>query len=294
MGDFERPQCLPDPGIAARRQPVKVVAITGGKGGVGKTCVSANLGVALARRGRRVMLLDADFGLANADVILGLAPRRNLGDVLAGECGLEDVVIDGPRGLQIVPAASGIGRMADLRGAELAGIIHGFSGLTRQLDVLLIDTAAGLSPSVTTFARAAHHVLVVVCDEPASITDAYALIKVMSREQGVRRFSVLANQVSSGAAGRRLFDTIQRVCDRFLDVTLEFTGHVPWDEYLRRAVRSQQAVVEAYPSCPSARALKILADAADNWVVPEEARGHLEFFVERLVGASPSAMGALQ
>jgi len=154
--------------------------------------------------------------------------------------------------------------------------------------------AAGLAGSVTTFCRAAHHVLVVVCDEPASITDAYALIKVLSREHGVGRFAVLANQVRTPGEGRELFHKIARVCERFLDVTLEFAGQVPEDGYLRRAVQLQQAVVEAFPSAPSSRALKNLADRADKWEVPGEARGHLEFFVERLVGTGALATGALQ
>jgi flagellar biosynthesis protein FlhG len=281
-----------EPGASAR--PVKVIAVAGGKGGVGKTSVAVNLGIALAARRLEVLLLDADFGLANADVLLGLTPRRSLADVLAGACRLQDVILPGPRGLQLVPAASGIGSMANLATPQHAGIIHAFSELTRRLDVLLIDCAAGLSNSVTTFARAAHHVLVVVCDEPASLTDAYALIKVLSREHGVGRFAVLANQVRAAADGQNLYEQIRRVCDRFLDVTLEFAGHVPWDEYLRRSVRARQAVVEAYPSSPSARALKVLAGVADNWVVPQEARGHLEFFVERLVDARPPATGALQ
>jgi flagellar biosynthesis protein FlhG len=275
-------------------RPVKVVAVTGGKGGVGKTSVSVNLGIALAARRREVLLLDADFGLANADVLLGLAPRRTLADVLAGDCTLQDIIVPGPRGLRLVPAASGVGRMANLAAQEHAGIIHAFSELTRRLDVLLIDCAAGLSPAVTTFVRAAHHVLVVVCDEPASITDAYALIKVMSREHGVGRFTLLANQVRSAGDGQALYEKIRGVCDRFLDVTLEFGGCVPFDEHLRRAVRLQRAVVEAYPSSPSARALKNLAAAADSWGVPQAASGHLEFFVERLVGARPLAASALQ
>lgn len=273
---------------------VKVIAVTGGKGGVGKTCVATNLGVALAARGLEVMLLDADLGLANADVLLGLAPRRTLAHVLAGECALADVVVAGPRGLRLVPAASGVARMADLGNAEHAGIVHAFSELAGRLDVLLIDTAAGLSRSVTTFAAAAHHVLVVACDEPASITDAYALIKVLSRDHGVRRFELLANQVASEAEGRALYQQIHRVCDRFLDVTLDFAGAVPRDESLRLAVRRQQPVVEAFPGSPSSRALKNLAVRADKWTVPGEARGHLEFFVERLVGDRPAATGAMQ
>jgi flagellar biosynthesis protein FlhG len=283
-------------GLARRSAPgpVKVIAVTGGKGGVGKTCVATNLGVALAARGLEVMLLDADLGLANADVLLGLAPRRTLAHVLAGSCALEDVVVTGPRGLKLVPAASGVAGMADLGNAEHAGIIHAFSELAGRLDVLLVDTAAGLSRSVTTFARAAHHVLVVVCDEPASITDAYAVIKVLSRDHGVRRFELLASQVRSAEEGRALYEQLRRVCDRFLDVTLAFAGAVPHDERLRQAVRLQQPVVEAFPGSPAALALKNLAGKADMWVVPGEARGHLEFFVERLVGSQPPAAGAMQ
>jgi flagellar biosynthesis protein FlhG len=268
---------------AVRPRPVKVIAVTGGKGGVGKTNVAANLGLALIERGREVMLLDADFGLANVDVLLGLQPRFNLSQVLNGDCCLEDAIVEGPRGLQIVPAASGVRRMANLSAAEHAGLINAFSELGRQLDVLLIDTAAGLSDSVITFTHAAQHVVVVVCDEPASMTDAYALIKVLSREQGVSRFQILANQTRSPGEGRELYGKIARVCDRFLTVSLGYLGAVPHDDYVRRAIQQQTAVLEAFPGCEASRAFKNLAHQADKWAVPEGARGHLEFFIERLV-----------
>jgi flagellar biosynthesis protein FlhG len=266
-------------------RPVKVIAVTGGKGGVGKTTVSANLAVSIAAQGRDVMLVDADLGLANVDVVLGLNTRFHLGHVVSGECALEDAIVTGPHGLQIVPAASGIKRMANLSGTEQAGIIRAFSDLYHRVDVMIVDTAAGLHDSVLTFSQAAQHVLVVVCDEPASITDAYALIKVLSREHGVRRFHILANQTRRSGEGPELFQKISRVCDRFLNVTLEFAGSVPFDDYLRRAVQRQSAVVEAYPASISSVALKNLAVKADKWSVPQGARGHLEFFVERMVGA---------
>ena len=175
--------------------------------------------------------------------------------------------------------------MANLSVAEHAGLIRAFSDLYHRVDVLVIDTAAGLHDSVVTFSQAAHHVLVVVCDEPASITDAYALIKVLSREHGVQRFQILANQTRRSGEGPDLFNKIQRVCDRFLNVGLEFAGSIPFDDYLRRAVQRQTAVVEAYPGSISSVALKNLAQKADKWSVPQGARGHLEFFVERMVGA---------
>jgi flagellar biosynthesis protein FlhG len=275
-------------------QPVKVIAVTGGKGGVGKTTVSANLAVSMAAQGRDVMLVDADLGLANVDVVLGLHTRFHLGHVVKGECSLEDAIVTGPRGLQVVPAASGIKHMANLSASEQAGIIRAFSDLYHRVEVLIVDTAAGLHDSVLTFSQAAHHVLVVVCDEPASITDAYGLIKVLSREHGVRRFQILANQTRRAGEGPDLYQKIARVCDRFLNVTLEFAGSVPYDDFLRRAVQRQTAVVEAYPACISSVALKNLAQKADKWSVPKGARGHLEFFVERMVGTRMSPVTVLQ
>jgi len=265
-------------------RPVRVIAVTSGKGGVGKTNVSINLAVALATLGRRTMLLDADLGLANVDVLLGLQVRQNLSHVLEGRCTLEEIIVPGPAGLRIVPAASGVARMAGLSPAEHAGLIRAFSDIGGSLDVLVVDTAAGISDSVIAFTRAAQEVIVVVCDEPASITDAYAMIKVLSRDHGLERFHVLANMARSVQEGRDLYRKIATVTGRFLDVTLHFMGVVPYDEQLRKAVQRQRAVVEAYPRSRSALAFKNLAQKADNWPVPEQPRGHLEFFVERLLG----------
>jgi flagellar biosynthesis protein FlhG len=275
-------------------RPVKVIAVTGGKGGVGKTTISTNLALAMAAQGRDVMLVDADLGLANVDVVLGLHTRFHMGHVLKGECALEDVIVTGPHGLQIVPAASGVKGMANLSAAEHAGLIRAFSDLYHRVDVLVIDTAAGLHDSVVTFTQTAHHVLIVVCDEPASITDAYALMKVLSRDHGVQRFQILANQTRRSGEGPQLFKKIQRVCDRFLNVGLEFAGSIPFDDYLRRAVQQQTAVVETYPASISSVALKNLALKADKWSVPQGARGHLEFFVERMVGARTAPAAVLQ
>lgn len=289
MGDWKPNDPTPDtPG-----RPVKVIAVTGGKGGVGKTTVTANLAVALADRGRRVLVLDADLGLANIDVLLGLQPRFNLSHVLTGERTLDEVIVEGPKGIRVVPASSGVRQMANLGNLEHAGLIRAFSELSHDLDVMLVDTSAGIHDSVLTFARAAQHVLVVVCDEPASLTDAYALIKVLSRDQNVRRFRVLANQTRTLGEGRELYQKLVRVCDRFLDVTLEYAGSIPHDEFVRRAIQRQTAVVETYPGCVATQGFKNLAAKADTWAAPEGARGHLEFFVERLVMAG-TGVGALQ
>ncbi len=264
-------------------RPVRVIAVTSGKGGVGKTNVSVNLAVSLAALGRNVMLLDADLGLANVDVLLGLRPQWNLSHVLSGERSIEEIVLPGPGGIRVVPAASGVRRMAELSASEHAGIVHAFGTLGFDLDTLIVDTAAGLSDDVTTFVRAAHEVLVVVCDEPASITDAYALIKVLNRDCGLHRFRVLANMVGTPQEGRALFTKIHRATERYLDVALDYLGLIPFDESLRRAVQRQRAVSELFPRSRAALAFKNLARRADSWPVPEGAGGHLEFFVERLI-----------
>jgi len=270
--------------------PVRVIAITSGKGGVGKTNISVNLAVAMADTGKRVMLLDADLGLANVDVLLGLQPDCNLSHVIDGERTLEEVIVKGPSDIMVVPAASGVKRLAELSTMENAGLIRAFSELNHDVDTLIIDTAAGINESVTSFSRAAQEVVVVVCDEPASITDAYALIKVLNTEYGVQHFRVLANQAHSAQEGRELFTKIVRVTDRYLDVTLEFMGMVPHDDYLRKAVRKQRAVVQAFPRSRSAMAFKNLAQKTDKWPLPSAAGGHLEFFVERLIQSHNSHM----
>jgi flagellar biosynthesis protein FlhG len=265
------------------RAPVRVIAITGGKGGVGKTTVATNLSLALAQAGNRTLLLDADLGLANVDVLLGLNVRFTLADVIEGRCTLADTLIDGPAGLHVVPAASGRRQMAELLPAQHVGLVRAFDDLELPLDTLVIDTAAGLTDSVLTFCQAAQEVIVVVCNEPASITDAYAQIKVLSRERNIGRVHVLANMVRSAAEGRELFEKLSRVTTRFLDVVLDYVGAVPQDDWLRRAIQRQQAVVEAFPSATSALAFREIAKKVQQWQAPAGNNGGVEFFVERLV-----------
>ena len=268
------------------QHPVRVIAVTSGKGGVGKSNVTVNLAVTLAKSGERVMVMDADMGLANIDVLLGLSPGLNLSHVINGECSLEETLIDGPAGIKIVPASSGVAAMSDLTPAQNAGVIRSFSELTEPVDTLLIDTAAGLSDSVVSYTRAAREVIVVVCDEPASITDAYAMIKVMNRDYGVERFHVLANQAHGASQGRELYNKLARVSERFLDVTLDYLGCIPYDENLKKAVQKQKAVVDAFPRSKSATAFKQIAKKTQQWPTPDSMEGHLEFFIERLVNYS--------
>ncbi len=262
---------------------VKVIAVTGGKGGVGKTNVTINTAVALAELGKRVLVLDADLGLANCDVLLGLRAEKNLSHVLSGECELEEILVEGPRGIMIVPAASGTQSMVELTPAQHAGLIRAFSELRTPCDVLLIDTAAGISDMVLSFSRAAQDVMMVVCDEPTSITDAYAMIKLLSREHGVFRFKIVANMARSLREGQELFAKLTKVTDRFLDVALELVATIPFDENVRKSVRRQQVVTEAFPKSAASLAFRTLAAKALTWPVPAQPSGHLEFFIEQLV-----------
>ncbi|MGM0449550.1 MAG: MinD/ParA family protein [Pseudomonadota bacterium] len=264
-------------------KPVQVIAVTGGKGGVGKSNVSVNLGIALSEKGQRVVLLDADLGLANIDVLLGITASYNISDVLAGECNLSDILVDGPGGIRIVPASSGTQRMTNLSHMEHAGLISAFSELGDDIDVLIVDTAAGISESVVSFLRASQELMLVVNDEPTSITDTYALIKLMNRDYDTHRFRVLANMVRTEQDGKALYDKLYRVTERFLDVALQYVGSIPLDDSVKKAVRRQKAVMELYPSAKASAAFRDLAKKVEQWPLPSSPRGHLEFFVERLV-----------
>lgn len=266
-----------------KKQMVKVISITGGKGGVGKTNVTLNLAMALAQLGKKVLVLDADLGLANCDVMLGLRVERNLSHVLAGTATLDDILVAGPFGIKIIPATSGSQNMTELSPVEHASLIRAFSELQTEVDVLLVDTAAGISDMVLSFSRASQDVVVVVCDEPSSITDAYALMKILSRDHGVDKFKIVANMVRSLREGQELFAKLTRVTDRFLEVSLELVATVPHDENVRKAARKQKAFIEAFPKTPASLAIKTLALKAVKWPLPGSASGHLEFFLEQLV-----------
>jgi flagellar biosynthesis protein FlhG len=269
---------------AEKQKAVRVIAVASGKGGVGKTNISINLSMAMADLGREVTLFDADLGLANVDVLLGLHPLRNLSHVIKQECDLKDVLIKGPHDIKIIPAASGVKMMSQLSDMQHAALIHAFDELVAQTDVLIIDTSAGLFNSVLSFCAAAQEVIVVVCNEPASIADAYALIKVLHRDHQVDRFRVLVNMVDEREEGRKLFKRLVQVCDQYLDVVLDLMGVIPRDPRVVKAIQKQRPLLQAFPSSPAAIEFKKMAVVADKWPRATRANGKMEFFLEQVIG----------
>ncbi len=267
----------------SRSKPVKVIAVSAGKGGVGKSNVSVNLAVALAKKNKNVLLLDADLGLANIDIMLGLHTKYNLSHVVQGLCHLSDIMLQDASGIRVIPAASGTEHMTQLSPAEHAGIIDSFNELTDDVDYMIIDTAAGISDTVLSFARSSQEIIVVVCDEPTSLTDAYALIKVMSKRYNWSHFHVLANMVRSTREGRELFNKLYRVAEQFLDVRLDYLGAIPFDERVHEAVKKQKPVLVAYPDSHAAKALLQLAETVEDWPLKQSLGGNTSFFLERLV-----------
>jgi len=266
-----------------RHKPVQVIAVTGGKGGVGKSNIALNLCVAMAKLNKKMILFDADFGLANIDVLLGLGVKKNLFNVLQGECSLQDICLEGPAGITVIPAASGVQKMTALTLTEQASVIHAFSTLQGEVDAMIIDTAAGISNNVLNFVQCAEEIVIVVCHEATSITDAYAMIKLLNKNHKITRFRILVNMVQDNQEGQMVYHKLKNVALRFLDVNLFYFGYVPYDEYLKLAVRQHQPVVLEHPGAKSAVAFTQLALTLSKWPTATVHDGKLAFFFERLL-----------
>jgi len=270
--------------------PVRVIAVAGGKGGSGKTSIAVNLAWSLAEQGQRTLLLDADLGMANVDVLLGLKTRHNLLDVMFRQFRLEEIILQVTANLLVIPAASGASQLASLGARECAGLVRAFSDLKQPLDTLVIDTASGVSESVASFCRAAAEILVIVTNEPAAIRDTVAQIRMLSMGYGITRFHILTNMVGSFAEGKALFQQLLGYFTDNHDCMLSHAGSIPADEHLRKAAFSYRPVVAASPRSRSAMALRNLARQISAWPLPAGASGHLEFFVERLIHNQNAAM----
>ncbi len=262
--------------------PLRIVAVTSGKGGVGKTHLACNLAVLAARAGRRVLVLDADLGLANADIVLGVAPHYHLGHLLEGSASLENILAEGPEGVRILAAATGVQELTRLDDAQKLRLVTALDAIEDRFDLVLVDCGAGIGDNVLFFAGAAQEALLVVSPEPTSLTDAYATVKVLSQQAGVEHFSVVVNQVPTEAHGREVFGKLARVTERFLTARVGFLGHLPRDENLQRALMAQRPVVQLFPRSPVSRAFQELAKDLLERPIPSSLQGGLKFLWQRV------------
>ena len=265
------------------KKETRVIAITSGKGGVGKTNIVANLGLALSRLGKKVLILDADLGLGNLDVLLGLAPKYNLSHVISGEKSLREIILKGPGNLEILPASSGIQELTQLSKQQKIQILTKLDLLIDSFDVLLIDTAAGISTNVLDFNATAQEILVVVSPEPTSLTDAYALMKVLSMKYSEKHCKLLVNQAGSDQEGRDIYRQLTLVTERFLDISVKYFGCVLFDEKVTKSVRRQQMVLELYPDSPASKSFSMLAKKVKNMEISKLTKGDSNLFWEHLV-----------
>ena len=263
-----------------------VISVTSGKGGVGKTNISVNLACCLAKAGKKVALLDADLGLANVDVILGLTPTHNLFHLFHEGADLSDVLMDTPFGFKILPASSGISEMLSLSTGQKVTLLEAMDEMEDTVDFLIVDTGAGINDNVMYFNLASQERLVVLTPEPTSLTDAYALIKVMQQNHGVNDFRVLVNMAPDEKGALDIFRRLYKACDHFLaGVGLDYVGMIPRDANVRKAVISQKPFSITDPNSPASKAMMEVSQTIRTWEVPQLLDGNIKFFWKRLLFA---------
>lgn len=280
-GILDQPAKQPNEHSAASR--TQVITVTSGKGGVGKTNVVANTAIALAQTGKRVLVLDADLGLGNIDILLGLTPKYTLEHVLDKTCRLDDIALKGPKGIVVLPASTGISQLTAMTETQQLILQEELERFASTMDVLLIDTGAGISSTVTYFAAAAQSIVIVVSPEPTSLTDAYALMKVLLRQYRERRFHVLVNMVKSSKDAGRVYRKLELAVSRFLHISLDYLGAIPLDDYVPLAVTQQRAVIDLFPNAPASRAFHELTEAIAQLTPPALPKGTVQFLWQQLL-----------
>ena len=263
---------------AVHRNKTCIASVTSGKGGVGKTNIVANLAFLLAGMKKKTLVLDADCGLANIDLILGLTPQYNLYHILKGEKAIRDIILTGPGGFKILPSSSGIQEMATLTMTQKLALQDAMNTLQARPDYLLIDTSAGISENVMYFNMVAKETIVVVTPEPTSLTDAYALIKVLYQRHAKKRFKLLVNMVKTQQEATEVFLRLAQATDHFLNLAIENLGHIVYDENLPSAVKQQKLLAERYPNSPSVKCLREVAKKLCQSSSEREDDGVMSFF----------------
>jgi flagellar biosynthesis protein FlhG len=263
-------------------EPLRVMAVTSGKGGVGKTMLSANLAVLAAKRGKRVLIIDADLGLANVEIVFGARPKRHMGDLLSPEVTVDDVLIEVRPRIHILPAASGIQQLTHLAEEDKLHLISILDGLADRFDLVLIDSGAGIGDNVLFFVGIAQEIVLVVTPEPTSLVDAYAAVKVLSQEMGIKDFGVVINSVVDEMAARDVFQKLVNLADRFLSVRIRHLGYVTRDENVHRAVMAQKPIADLFAQAPATRALNVIADRLFSMAPPAAVDGGMKLMWQRL------------
>ena len=263
-------------------EPLRVIAVTSGKGGVGKTMLTANLAVLAARRGKRVLIIDADLGLANVEIVFGVKPKRHVGDLLDPQVAADEVLVEVRPGIHILPAASGIQHLTQLGEDEKLRLIAVLDGLADRFDLVLIDSGAGIGDNVLFFVGVAQEIVLVVTPEPTSLVDAYAAVKVLSQQMGLKDFGVVVNSVVDEMAARDVFQKLVGLADRFLSVRIRHLGYVTRDENVHRAVMAQRPITELFAMAPASRALVQVADRLFSLAPPPMVDGGMKLMWHRL------------
>ncbi len=260
----------------------RVISFTSGKGGVGKSNSLINIGLALVNQGRRVLILDADLGLANVDILLGLTPKYTLEDLLFNEKTIDEIIINASNGLSIIPAGSGASSLLNLSSYQKSLLMSEVERIAKDYDYLLIDTGAGIGQDVLFFNSVAMEVICVITDEPTSLTDTYSLIKILS-QKGEKEFSILVNNVQSEKDANKAYRKLFLAVEKFLKVKLKFIGFIQNDSVVNESIESQKAFVEKFPSSKAGRQVVSLAKKIDDDFFDFRVKGGMQFFFKELL-----------
>ncbi|KTD21696.1 MinD/ParA family protein [Legionella londiniensis] len=266
-----------------QKKPIKVIAITSGKGGVGKSAVSINLAYELAKRKKSVLLLDADLELPGLDIMLGVYSKYNLQHLIKGECDINEMLIKAPGGFHLIAGSPDVEYMSSLNSFAYTGIINAFNELNGEWDYLIIDTAPGVSENVLSFIRSVQEIILVVSDEPTSLTSTYALIKIMKNRHHWMKFHVLVNMARGIQEGQNVFNKLYYITEQFLEVHLDYVGMIPFEEEFHRAIKKQKTLIQAFPESEAAIAIRQLATTVEEWPVELSTSGNICFFAERYI-----------
>lgn len=273
-------------GTGGKKLP-RVIAVTSGKGGVGKTNLVGNMAVSLSQAGKRVVIIDADVGLANIDIIFNLRPEYNIRHVINSQKSLKQVMVESEHGVKILPGGSGFADLTQLNEGEKLNLLSEFETLSDQADIILVDTGAGISSNVLYFNSACDECMVIATKEPTSITDAYAMMKVMSQEYGTRYFKLIVNMVDSEADAKKVYASLSGALNKFLkNVVLEYAGFIPFDRQLQRSVQKRSLIMDMAPDSTAAKAIQKIALDLKDQPGKENPDGNLTFFMSKVFQAA--------